>query len=144
MIYYIRIDWREIWKQIVSDGMMKLRMGMMIRVVVERKIKSGEVGRLFHELHMIAVLQKGHISNEMWINVNNNNIITVLSTWQTLEDWNAWKSSRERAEIVEKIEPLLAEKTQITVYEMMSAADLNYFMDPESWMQEHEHPHFEG
>ncbi len=117
----------------------------MIRVIVERKIKSGEdVGRLFHELHMIAVLQKGHISNETWINVKNKKIITVLSTWQSLEDWTAWESSRERAEIVRKIEPLLAEKTHIDVYEAMSPADLDYYMDPQSWMQEHEHPHFEG
>src|SRR5512139_3835123 len=103
-------------------------MGVMIRVIVERKIKSGVgIGRILHELHMIAFQQKGHISNETLINVSDNHVITLLSTWQSLEDWNAWESSEERAEIIKKIEPLLAEKTQITVYEMMSPADLSYY-----------------
>ena len=37
----------------------------MVRVIVERKLKHGEdIGRLLLDLHMIAVLQKGHVSNE--------------------------------------------------------------------------------
>jgi len=117
----------------------------MIRVVVEREIKNWEdTGHLLRNLHMIAVLQKGHISNETLINVGNNRVITVMSAWQSLDDWRAWEASKERAEILRQIEPLLAKKTRVAIYEMISPADFDYYVDPESWMQEHEHPHFEG
>jgi antibiotic biosynthesis monooxygenase (ABM) superfamily enzyme len=120
-------------------------MEIMIKVSVERQIKNWkDIGHLLLELHMIAVLRKGHISNETLINVGNNQVITVVSTWQRLEDWKAWELSKERAEILEKIEPLLAKKTQIKIYEMISPADFDYYIDPESWIQAHDHPHFEG
>lgn len=117
----------------------------MIRVIVERQLKNGnDIGRLLLELHMIAVLQKGHISNETWINTKNERTIAVLSTWKSLEDWSTWESSPDRAKILNKIEPLLAKKPQIKIYEIMSPVDYEYYLDPESWIQEHEHPHFEG
>ena len=117
----------------------------MIRVIVERQLKNGgDIGRLLTELHMIAVLQKGHVSNETWINARNERDITVFSTWQRLEDWNAWESSKERAKILKKIGPILAEEAQVKIYEIMSPGEYEYYEDPVSWMQEHEHPHFEG
>lgn len=117
----------------------------MIRVTVERQLKNkGDIGRILTDLHMIAVLQKGHISNETWIDVKNNYNITVFSTWQRLEDWKAWEQSKERANIISRMDPLLAKKPQIRIYEVMSPLDYEYYVDPESWIQEHEHPHFEG
>ena len=117
----------------------------MIKVIVERQLKSWEdIGRLLFDLHMKAVQQKGHISNEVWIEPNSKKAVSVLTTWQSIDDWNTWISSPKRAEIIEKIEPLLAEKEQIKIYEIMSVNDLDYFADPESWILEHEHPHFAG
>jgi heme oxygenase (mycobilin-producing) len=117
----------------------------MVKVLVERQLKRGEdIGHLLHELHQIAVQRKGHVSNETWIGAKNNRTVTILSTWQTLADWKAWAASKDRARILKAIEPLLAKETRITEYEIMSPADCDYFIDPASWMQELEHPHFDG
>ncbi len=117
----------------------------MIRVIVEHHLKDGhDIGHLLLDLHMLAVLQKGHISNETLMDARNSNIVSVLSTWQNVEDWDAWESSQERAKIIDEIQPMLARKSQIKVYEIMSPADFDYFVDPESWVQELERPHFEG
>jgi heme-degrading monooxygenase HmoA len=117
----------------------------MIKVVVERELKHGEdIGRLLLELHMIAVQQKGHISNETWIDVSNNCNVTILSTWRSVEDWRAWELSKSRESILNKIEPLLAKKIKITVYEMMTPSDYDYFIDPTTWMQGIEKSHMEG
>jgi heme-degrading monooxygenase HmoA len=117
----------------------------MIRVVVERQLKNGnDIGRLLLDLHMIAFMQKGHVSNETLIKVGNTRTIAVVSSWQRLEDWKAWEASKERAKIIKKIDPLLAKKSQTTIYDIISPGDYEYYVDPESWMQEHEHPHFEG
>ena len=117
----------------------------MIRVIVERQLKHGEdIGHLLIDLSMIAVLKRGHVSNEMLINPKNNRVIAVLSTWRRLEDWRAWESSKERAKIIKKIDPLLVKKAQVKIYEIMSPEDCEFFEDPSGWMQEHERPHFEG
>jgi len=116
----------------------------MIKVLVERQLKKGkDLGSLLMDLHMMAVLRKGHVSNETLINPNDNLNIAVLSTWQSVEDWNSWESSTERAKIVKKIHPLLARRTHVKIFEIMSPADYEFFVDPESWTQEHEHPHFD-
>ncbi len=117
----------------------------MIRVIVERHLKDGhDIGRLLLDLHSIAFLQKGHISNETLMNVRNNNIVTIVSTWQNLEDWDVWESSKERAKILDEIEPMLAGETQVKIYEIVSPSDFDYFVDPVGWVQGHERPHFEG
>jgi heme-degrading monooxygenase HmoA len=117
----------------------------MVRVIVERQLKQGkDIGRLLLKLHMIAVLQKGHISNETWINAQNDCDIAVFSTWRRLEDWKAWENSQERANIINEIQPLIAEEAKIQIYEIMSPEDCEYYEDPESWTQVHEHPHFAG
>ncbi len=117
----------------------------MIKVVVERELKHGEdIGRLLLELHMIAVQQKGHVSNETWINASDSRNIVILSTWQSLEDWKAWEESQSRLNILQKIEPLVAGKTKIDVYEIMSPSEYDYFIDPTTWMQGVEKSHMEG
>jgi len=117
----------------------------MIKVIVERQLKNGEdIGRLLTELDMIAVLQKGHIAGETLINVFNDREITIVSIWERLEDWKIWEISEERERIIRKIDPLLARKAQIKIYEVMSPDDRELFEDPGSWMQVHAHPHFEG
>jgi heme oxygenase (mycobilin-producing) len=117
----------------------------MIKVVIERQLKNGkDIGRLLLELQMIAVQQKGHVCNEVWADIGNDRHITVLSTWQSLEDWKTWESSKDRAKILSRIEPLLDQKTKIDIYDIMSPSDFTYFIDPQSWLQDHEHPHFEG
>ena len=117
----------------------------MIRVIVERQLKHGEdLGQLLTELKMLAILQKGHVSGETLMSVHNRDIVAIISTWQSLDDWQAWESSKEREELLKKINPLLAKEKQVKVFEIMSPQDCAYFEDPVCWMQEHEHPHFAG
>ncbi len=117
----------------------------MIKVIVERQLKSGQdIGRLLFDLHMKAVQQKGHISYETLINPNDNRTIVVISNWESLEDWKTWECSKKRAELASKIEPLLAKKELIKIYDVISPMDIGLYADPAGWTQEHEHPHFDG
>jgi heme-degrading monooxygenase HmoA len=40
----------------------------------------------------------------------------VISTWENLENWNAWSASEERAEIDERINDLLRERAKYNIY----------------------------
>ena len=43
----------------------------------------------------------------------------VVSRWETREDWERWRLSKERSEIQKKIEDLTQEQTEYTVYAPM-------------------------
>jgi heme-degrading monooxygenase HmoA len=117
----------------------------MIRVIIERQLKSGEdLGLLLGYLNMMAALKKGHLSSEMLINSKDNRLVAVLSSWEQLEDWEKWAESDERTKIINHIEPLLAQKARVDIYAVMSPNERAFFEDPGGWMQAHEHPHFEG
>jgi heme-degrading monooxygenase HmoA len=42
----------------------------------------------------------------------------VISTWRSLDDWNAWLNNEERVVIQRDIDRLLGEKTEYAVYEV--------------------------
>jgi hypothetical protein len=47
----------------------------------------------------------------------------VISTWQNIDAWDAWRTSRERAEIQEQIDALLGEPTEYEMYEYLQPGD---------------------
>jgi heme-degrading monooxygenase HmoA len=48
--------------------------------------------------------------------VNNSEDFLVVSTWQSVDNWNAWLTSKQRTEIQEKVDAMLGEKTEYNVY----------------------------
>jgi heme-degrading monooxygenase HmoA len=40
----------------------------------------------------------------------------VIGTWQSAEDWKAWQANKERAELQDKVDALLGEKTEYGTY----------------------------
>jgi heme-degrading monooxygenase HmoA len=41
----------------------------------------------------------------------------IVSKWQSVDAWNRWLQSKERAEIQAKIDQLLGEETSYEIYE---------------------------
>jgi heme-degrading monooxygenase HmoA len=96
---------------------------MTIRVLIKRHVKEGFVGRvseMLHEFRKKAKKQAGYISGETWINHYDPRSITIVSTWQHLEDWIRWQSSDERAANEAKIEGLLELPTKYEIYDVGS------------------------
>jgi heme-degrading monooxygenase HmoA len=57
--------------------------------------------------------QKGYISGETLVNIENNREIVVLSVWSSLDDWKAWATSPERGRLESEIAHRLEESTRI-------------------------------
>ena len=92
----------------------------MIRVIIERHVKDGEsLSVLLRELRAAAMQQPGYITGETLVSTEDKSIIAVISTWHSLEDWNAWATSETRARLDRQIEPLLIEKPKIKIYQIM-------------------------
>ena len=95
----------------------------MIRVVIQRHLKEGKKANLMpllRELRAAAMSQPGYITGETLANTGDSSVISVLSTWQSLEDWKAWEKSEPRIRLYKQIESLLAEKPQVSVYQVVA------------------------
>ena len=92
---------------------------MTAKVLIKRRVskeKEGELLPLILELRTLATLQASYMSGETLRNAKDPDEYLVISTWRTVDAWKAWEASRERAQVQEKIDSLLGEKTEFEIY----------------------------
>ena len=92
---------------------------MAIKIIIARKVtkdKAAELLPLLIQMRALATAQPGYISGETLRNMENSEDNLVISTWQSVDNWNAWLASKQRAEIQEKIDTLLGQKTEYSIY----------------------------
>lgn len=94
----------------------------MVRVIIERRAKPGreaELENVFIDLRIKAMKAAGYVSGETLQSVDDPSSWLVVSTWIDANHWEAWKNSRERREILSKLEPLLSAPEKISVFTVM-------------------------
>ncbi|MEZ4527894.1 MAG: antibiotic biosynthesis monooxygenase [Desulfobacterales bacterium] len=92
---------------------------MAIKVLIKRKVSESrekELGGLLRQLRSLTMNRAGYISGETLKRVDKPGENLVISTWQSPDDWREWVLSRERAEIQDRIDTLLGEKTEYEIY----------------------------
>ncbi|MGD9137253.1 MAG: hypothetical protein PVH42_10850 [Desulfobacterales bacterium] len=97
-----------------------------IKIVIKRQFKADTAEKAFamlNDLRHDAMNLPGYISGETWVNHYDPCSITVVSTWQTVEDWIRWEESDQRAVIEAKLESLLEKRTQFEVYDLGKMPD---------------------
>ena len=93
----------------------------MIKVIIERHAKKGERLSPLWEVRQASMNQPGHISSEVLVSTKDQSKIMVISTWRSLEDWQAWEASETRAKLYQRMEPLLVEKSKVRTYRIAAA-----------------------
>lgn len=71
----------------------------MARILIKRKFRrdtSNEIVALLNKIRSAAMKQSGYISGETLINYEEPHDISVLCTWQNIENWLSWKENPER------------------------------------------------
>jgi heme-degrading monooxygenase HmoA len=92
----------------------------MIKVHIKRKVppeKMDELRALINQLRSMTMGQPGYIAGETLQRVDQPGESLVVSKWQSIDYWQHWLNSKERAEIQAKIDQLLGEETQYEIYE---------------------------
>jgi heme-degrading monooxygenase HmoA len=92
---------------------------MAVKIIIKRvvrKEKEKELLPLLIELRSKAIAQSGYISGETLNNVDNPEEYLVITTWQSVESWKTWESSRQREEIQGKIDALLGQESEYAIY----------------------------
>ncbi|MBW2369665.1 MAG: antibiotic biosynthesis monooxygenase [Deltaproteobacteria bacterium] len=98
---------------------------MAIQVFIMRRFEPGQMANqvipYVLKMRALATVQPGYISGETLSNVEQPQECMVISRWESLDDWNRWRHSKERAEIQDKIDELSGEKTEYKIFAPMVA-----------------------
>jgi heme-degrading monooxygenase HmoA len=84
------------------------------RTVPENKIK--DLGPLLKRLRILATNHPGYISGETLRCLDKPGEYLVISTWQSVEDWQTWEQDAERREISQMIDSLIGHRADYQIY----------------------------
>ncbi len=92
---------------------------MAIKVFIKRRFpkdKEKELFRCIRKIRSRVPQQSGYISGEYLKSIDETNEIATISSWFSLEDWQAWFDSEERKEIQSSIDAIPGVTTEYTIY----------------------------
>lgn len=92
----------------------------MIKVVAKNYVKPekmDEVISLFKSLIEKTVEEKGCIKYELFVDIKDSAVITMIEEWETLEDLNNHMNSVHFKEIVPLLGEFMAKTGEINVYQ---------------------------
>lgn len=99
----------------IKEDMMAV--SIIIRRIVNDAIMAGKLAPLIIQLRSRAAVQPGFLTDQTFSCLDCDGEYLIISTWNTLEDWNKWMTSDERMAIQRQIDDLLGEKTLYRYYE---------------------------
>ena len=94
---------------------------MTVKIFIKRNVSKDNVltlTSLLKKLRSLTLNQPGYIFGETLKRVDKENECMVISTWQSLADWNDWLNNPARATIQNEIDMLLGYETEYSVYEV--------------------------
>jgi heme-degrading monooxygenase HmoA len=92
---------------------------MAVKILITRKIpseKAPQLMPLFKKMRSLATAQPGYIAGETLKRIDSPGEYLVISTWQSLDDWQTWVDHRERLEIQSMIDALIGQKTEYKIF----------------------------
>lgn len=92
---------------------------MTVKIITEWKFKEDpfpEGLRAVNEFKVKAMQQKGYISGETLVDLEDNQKVVVLFVWSNLDGWNAWANSLERSKLENELIPHLEEPVSIRAF----------------------------
>ena len=94
---------------------------MTVKIFIKRHIQEEDMEvalSLLSQFRITAMGRPGYISGETLVNHYDPRSVTVVSTWQTVEDWINWQESDERDRNEARLEKMLEQPTKYEVYDV--------------------------
>ena len=92
---------------------------MSVKVLISRIVSSDQLAAVkpyMSELHTLAWRSQGYISGEALINKDRPEERIVISSWQSIENWENFQGLEECKQLHFKIDQILGKESQYTVY----------------------------
>ena len=92
---------------------------MAVKVFIKRKYPKENEAELFNcikEIRRLVPQQAGYISGEYLKSIHEQNEVVTVSSWFSLEDWQAWFECEERKAIQARMDAIPGIKTEYSIY----------------------------
>ncbi|MBI5552067.1 MAG: antibiotic biosynthesis monooxygenase [Desulfobacterales bacterium] len=94
---------------------------MSVKVIIRRKYSKEserDLMQCIRQIREVVHTMSGYVSGEYLKAININDEITTISSWFSLEDWQAWIDSKERRTIQARIDEL-GVTSEYTIYRVI-------------------------
>jgi len=91
---------------------------MSVRMIIDRKVKKGkevDFAKLLRKLRSKAIFSEGYISGEMLRDRDDPQNYIVITTWQSVVDWERYEKVPETSKVHARIEKLMARPTNVKI-----------------------------
>lgn len=106
---------------------------MAISVFIQRTFsdmdKAAKLAPMIVKIRSLATSQPGYITGKTFRCLDCPGEFLVISTWNSLDDWNRWLHSDQRMALQKQIDDLLGETTQFRIYESLVGGILPRFQE---------------
>ena len=92
---------------------------MIAKIIIKRRFSkenAPQILSLLNKIRSIAMNQPGYISGETLMQSDYPENMAVICSWQSMEDWAAWKDSEERKQYEAMLEIYQTRPTQYEEY----------------------------
>lgn len=93
---------------------------MSVKIFIKRTVTAAKVPELtvlLKRLRSVTLMQPGYISGQTLKRLDKPDESMVISTWRSIDDWNAWVKNPKRIAIQAEIDELLDTETDYEIYE---------------------------
>ncbi len=92
---------------------------MSVKILISRTMSSDQLAAVkpfMAELHALAWRTQGYISGEALINKDSPEERIVISSWQSVENWENFQGLEECRQLHYKIDQILGKESRYTVF----------------------------
>lgn len=94
-----------------------MAISVMIQHTFNDNEKAAKLAPLIVKLRSVATTRPGYMTGKTFNCLDCPGEFLVISTWNSINDWNRWFQSEERTSIQKQIDMLLNETTRYRIYE---------------------------
>jgi heme-degrading monooxygenase HmoA len=94
---------------------------MAVKILIKRKFKDGNMrvaSRFLINTRTGAMKQPGYIASENLRNLEDQDQVVVVSMWENIEAWEAWKNSAERKAYIAEFKDYYVGEAQYEYYSL--------------------------
>ena len=92
----------------------------MIKVMIGFNRKPGvDIQPTLHKLKSFAMTFQGFLGIESLESEEGSPIVVLLFNWESSDDWNVWKASHIRKQILDGAQALLLDEPKVTAYKVV-------------------------
>ena len=99
---------------------------MAVKILIKRKFKNGNMraaSRLLINNRSAAMKQPGYISSETLQSIDDKDQVVVVSMWENMQAWEAWKNSKKREANEKEFKDYMVGETTYEHYSLGLALD---------------------